>query len=296
MALDPATLALTGWWRDYPSSGNPRWPGTASAGVSGGGSRDFHSTALPANGTALNGHATADLNGSTHFLDAEATIDGYINATSLSGWILINPDTTDGVLISTSGSSPSFRIELSGGAAWLTLNDFDAEAEAGTVATGAYALITFRYDGTDLEVGVNEAPGAQGGLSTTAYSTSISPLDLDTFFGADAVGSTRFDGKVAEIGITDQLLTDTQFGELITYCNVRYGLSLPNGHQEIVADVSPGSMTLSGASIQAGHGRTASVSPGLMTLSGADITAVHTLASSGGGGSRRLGLGIGIGL
>ena len=67
--LDPATLALTGWWRgSYDGSGT--WSGTASAGSSG--TRSLvELTNKPSSGTAVNGFNPATFDGVNDKLGAQ---------------------------------------------------------------------------------------------------------------------------------------------------------------------------------------------------------------------------------
>jgi hypothetical protein len=224
-ATDPAQLALTGWWRDFPEledeTGDP-WPGTASAGISG----DQQMDDVDGNNRdELNGHGVLvniSLPGGT----LEGTLDTYINALSFSFWLLIfcNDVSPQQDLLATSEASPTFEVDIQTSAARLRVNQAgSAGSVSKAIIDGVWRLVTGRYDGTNLQIGVNEAPGASGGGSTAAYSTSLSPLTGTVTFG---IRFGDFDGMVAEIGITDQVLTDGNFSMIKSYINARYGLSL----------------------------------------------------------------------
>ena len=225
---DPASLALTAFYRDYT---NPAWGGTASAGTSGSGSNDLTDPGNePAQGTALNSHGTADFNGTDDFLLAEGTLDTYSAATALSGWILCNPDTVASTRYLVSSYNGGLHLEVwtdASGNASIRLNAL-SDVAIRTIAASAYSLITFRYDGANIQIGVNEAPGASDGNSVKAYSSNIT-LTGTVRVGANYNGLATldyFDGHVAEIGLTDTLIIDNTFADIKAYINARYALAL----------------------------------------------------------------------
>lgn len=211
--FDPGTLSLTAWLRNY--SGDP-WSGTTSVGTSG--SNTFTDAVnAPATGTALNGSGTADF-ASVNTLTPDGTVNTYFDSYALSGWVLTKLD---------SATSPYFLYDInaifslyaSSSTLYLELN-LGATSVSKAISTGSWALVTFRYDGSDLQIGVNEAPGASGGGSTTSYTDSLSNLTGTLTFGAD------LDGLVAEVGLSDTALTNQDFADIQSYVNRRYGLSL----------------------------------------------------------------------
>ena len=221
----PPALSLTAFHRDFT---NPNWPGIASAGTSGSGSNDLTDPGTePAQGTAQNGHGTANFNGTDDYLLADGTLDTYVAGTAFSGWVLLKADTgAAGAIWGDPGQlSTVLRLALNGsGSVTLSLNA-GAVSVSRAVGTGAYALVTFRYNGTNLQIGVNEAPGAAGGGSSASYSTAISSLTEPVWLGGFTFGSF-FDGHIAELGISDTALTDAQFTSVKSYVNARYALSL----------------------------------------------------------------------
>jgi hypothetical protein len=222
---DPSGLALTAWYRDYT---NPAWGGTASAGTSGSGNNDLTDPGTePAQGTALNAHGTANFNGTDDYFTAEGTLDRYVNGLSLSGWALIKPDTV-GVNQSIWGDTAVGECLLeitSGGSARLRLHASGASVTRAIGAT-VWSLVTFRYSGTNVQIGVNEVPGSAGGASTSAYSTTLTPLTGIVLVSDDGGAGTWFDGHMAEFGITDTVMSDQNFVDLKSYINTRYALSL----------------------------------------------------------------------
>jgi hypothetical protein len=237
--FDPAGLVLQGYWRaSYSAS---PWVGVASAGGSGG-RNATEATNPPAAGSAVNTLVPADFDGSNDRLAPTGTTDTYIAALAASGWLLVlidaiavnnaNPLANDGVFGNTE-ASPTHAFGISvrntgGGLAYVSLNSGSSSGGASAsraIATGAWALITWRYNGTALQIGVNEAPGAAGGAASVAYSTSIGNLTNLMRIG-QATSLSFFNGKMLECAITDIALTDQNFADVKASCNSRYGLAL----------------------------------------------------------------------
>jgi hypothetical protein len=217
--FDMADIAWTAWFRDYP--GSSPWSGRASAGASGDGSHDATSTDVPTSGT-LNSLNIADFNGTSDNASLEGTLDSYAAGTVCCGFALVNSDASQSksILEATNflvdiRTTPSARLLINGGAANVSKS----------FTHGSWQLITWRYDGTNAQVGVNEAPGASGGGSTAAYSTAFSSLAGTVRMGWNG-GASFYDGKIAEVGITDTILTDADYANIKDYLNTRYALSL----------------------------------------------------------------------
>lgn len=223
-ALNPATLALTGWWRDFAVV---PWLGTASAGTSGSGLNDLVTAGAgldPAVGIALNGHGTADFDGLNDQLNAEGTFDTYSAAQAFSIWALVNIDVLDGfgeIIFGVLGT-PRFWLYSATDVGFSALG---ANARRAGLSTGAWMLFTARYDGAVIQVGINEAPGAAGGLSSVANPGNL-PLTGAVAVGPDPSATKFFNGRIAEIGVTDTVLSDATFAQIKSYINTRYGLAL----------------------------------------------------------------------
>lgn len=218
--VSPTSLALTGYWRANYSSAP--WTGTASAGNSG--SRNLVATfdASPTTGTALNGYIPASFDG-TMSLSGGASV--YAADQAFSGWVLLNPVSVAGgtILQDTSLAYNLYFVAGEGGSyVFFDLNSGAGSVHKLTVAS-TWQLITFRYsNGGNIEVGVNEVPGSSGGTSTTAYVDNISaPTELVVGSGVQ-----YYDGLIAEIGLSNTVLTDTDFNNIKTYVNSRYALAL----------------------------------------------------------------------
>jgi hypothetical protein len=219
--FDPASLALTGFWRDY--TGSAPWAGTASAGSSG--SNNLVTLgADPTSGTALNGHGTASFNNKG--LNANGHFSDYDSTTAFSGWALVNA-TANGYIIGDNSAATVFKLQVGGSTNSLVLtSQFIAVNRA--MSSSTWFLATFRFDNVNLQVGVNEAPGASGGASTTADSTALQNDTTTTMtIGAQTVGlNNPITATVAEIALINSAMDDATFTKIKAYVNSRYALSL----------------------------------------------------------------------
>jgi len=207
----PADLALTGWWRNY--TGAP-WNGTASAGVSADGSHDMVTAAVDPGIGTLNSQGTATCNGSQGLV-LEGTFDSYGNATAYSGWALVNWTSGNGNILNAVTGGMNVGINTSNA---RLIDGTTGTNVVKAISASTWSMITWRYNGTNMQVGINGDPGASGGGSTAAYSTSI-VLTGTMNFGF-------FVGSVAELGCSDTSLTATNFANIKAYLNTRYALSL----------------------------------------------------------------------
>jgi hypothetical protein len=217
-SVNPANMALTGWWRGAFAS-SP-WSGTASAGTSGSNALT-ESTNPPAVGATLNGIASADFDGTNDQLNAAGTLDTYISATAFSGWCLCQLDSnTAGELFVRTGGGTQFNLYIS-----TTVRMRLTSTEAvHAIPTGTWVLVTFRYDGANIQIGVNEYPGADGGTSSVAFSSSITMTGTMGFSQNNIVG--RLNGRIIDFGITDSALSNEHYDGIFSYINTRYGLAV----------------------------------------------------------------------
>lgn len=215
--LNPATLSLTQWVRSY--SGAP-WNGVASAGTSGSGSNDLVSTGSPPTvGASLNGYGTALFSGA-ETLEADGTLNTYIDNTAGSGWVLIYPNVTDGDIWVTN-TLTAFGLYMQSGQVYLIHDSSDANV---AISASSWQLVTWRFNASILEIGVNTIPGAAGGVSSSAISGTVDLSDVPTMGGSSIIAN--LDARVAELGITDSFLSNSRFNDIKSYVNVRYGLGL----------------------------------------------------------------------
>ena len=241
--FDPSQLPLTILFRDYVSGTTGTWTCQTSAGPSSAssslGPMPGVSTICPNQGTALNHHGVASFNQAAttgNSMQQTGTMANFIQPKSVSGWILINPAEIakvqylwmdDGVAGSgffSTGirASGNFRVVLNG----------TVIAEIGPLRLNQWQLCTFRYDGAFCQVGINCPPGFSGSVSASVPFTnvinSLSTSNVRLGRTSAAPGSF-FTGSVAELGVSNQILTDQNYWDLIGYCNQRYALSLRMG-------------------------------------------------------------------
>jgi hypothetical protein len=221
--IDPSTLSLTGWWKNW--GGSSPWSGSASAGVSGDGSHDLVAGDIPAT-TTLNSLNVADFDGTADTLLGEGTLDSYFNTSVVCGLMLVNSDVSQSRTLLADTSS-QVHVRISATEALFEIDNLGTAASVSRAFThSAWQLITFRFDGANLQVGVNESPGASGGGSTEVRTDPISSLSNQPGVAKQPGGVSFYNGKIAEIILTDQALTDVQFAGLKLYINNRYALSL----------------------------------------------------------------------
>lgn len=223
-AYDPAVLSLTGWWRDYAAS---PWVGTASAGASGGRTLT-EATNPPAAGAAVNGHAPADFDGSNDKLASALTLGDFISSSHWSMWALAwvdNAFASGGA--GTLYTNPAFFVDTPN--AYLTAGFssdgmalyHNAAEYAVAQATGAWALLQWKYDGTDIKLRVNA--GAWVGTN----STNIPDVTGTMLMGVRYDGGTTFlDGKILDFGVADSLINDATFDDILSYARAQYALAL----------------------------------------------------------------------
>lgn len=238
IVFDPATLSLTGWWRDYP--GTSPWSGTASAGTSTSNSIS-EATNPPNAGTALNAHATANFDGTNDVLgDSVGSLDTYVNAGDGSGWVLFNADTaTSDSGAGTRYNNPQFFIDSNGvmgcGFSTAGVHVFVTDGSNGITekviacATGGWHLVSWKYHyaspGLTLSIRLDggawqtATSGAGSGLSGTINPDSI-------HVGPRYTGGTVFfDGRIAEMATSDTFISDANFDNVKSYINNRYSQS-----------------------------------------------------------------------
>jgi hypothetical protein len=232
-AFSPASLPLSGWWRDYP--GSVPWSGSTSGGTSGSHATNNVGTAIPT-GASLNGHATASLNGTNGAFTTVDNMSALFSTTSVSGWILVNPTSIahdDAVnpynndsFIVTQGASWFYTYMRQGGGtpkAGIGLFNGTTEqfVETTGITTGSWHLVQFKYDGTNLKIRVDSgawqslAAGPIGGGSSA-------PIDI----GRTVAGTVFTNALVSEFALSSSVLADSDFDSVKGYVNSRYGLSL----------------------------------------------------------------------
>lgn len=247
----PADLPLTGWWRaDYTDVGT--WTGTASTGTSGANDLVAIAGYRFDEGAAVNGFVPSHNDGRDRFeappftadppvmyMNADGTLDTYLAATQFSGWALFKVDNLDEprfIWHSETGAGDQFQLYV-GGTMLASAVELVIGPGAGTVvinrAAGAgatWVCVTFRYDGVDIHIGVNEIPGAGFPADTeceNAFTGSVvltGGLKCGTW--SDLFRIHTFEGDLLDVGLTDAVMTDDEFCKLICHLRDRYNLPL----------------------------------------------------------------------
>jgi hypothetical protein len=228
--LDPATLALAGWWRgDYSAS---PWAGVASAGGSGA-QNLTEATNPPGAGSAVNGFVPADFDGANDKLSG-AAVSTFHSTTAFSGWALIYLDavntdsgvlTSNDALLCTAGTG-QFWIYLrnNAGAVTVHITYFDAAVNpmvSTSISLGAWQFVQWRRNTTIMEIRVNGGAWASVGAVNAVNSLAAS-LDVGRNVNAD----NFLDGRMLDLGMASSRFDDDTFDDLRAYVNDRYGLSV----------------------------------------------------------------------
>lgn len=227
---DPAVLSLTGWWRDY--AGSSPWAGTASAG--GSGSRALtEATNPPTAGSALNGYGVAAFARASSQKMANATaISSFVTASAWSAWALVRVTdvVTDSApaagyeneaIVGDSGSYWACCLRSTGPKAMAYQYGATAYASEATFATGAWALLQFRYNGSITQSRVNG-----GAWADSAAATDIGVTTGTLKIGNNWNGTAFVNLSIADLALINSALLDADFDNVKSYVNSRYALSL----------------------------------------------------------------------
>ncbi len=254
----PANLDLTGFW-DASFDGSAPWEGTASLGISGTKDLDVVDLSLPRThtsptaGSAVNGFTPAAFDGRM-FLDSSPveamqlnTPDAfgvYADAQAFSCWVVAkvtergapNAHVGGAALVCynyAAGSRPFFLYLTDGGLsgnAWPDGGSNTSVSCNNTPPEDAWVIATFRKNGTNMQVGLNEIPGTQVS-SSVAYSTALS-VGVDDQI---SVGMERFvfhsqeqafAGDMLQIGMADRYIPDSEWCKIICAARTKFDLAL----------------------------------------------------------------------
>lgn len=222
--LNPATLALTGWNRDYAAA--LPWAGTASAGSSGSKSLVTAGFGAPAAGGTSNGHGSAAFDGSLFIRDVTANVAGYISTTAYR--VVIVADFLSAAAPEVNiYQDPAVLIDGSNGAWGVAVNSsyFTAYHYSGgykTVtrpfATGKHVL-DMSYDGTTLAFSVDGVAGTPVAAGTLVSLGADALLVGCSYNGANKLVADLYDVMTAQDALAS--VTPAQF---LAYATARYGL------------------------------------------------------------------------
>lgn len=224
-SFDPATLALTGWWRAaYPPS--PPWTSIASAGTSG--ARELtEATNPPTAGTALNGFNTANFDGVNDIINGADALSTYGSATAGSLAFLIYADTlpADTGVVRTNAallldSNVYFVVAVCDSGVAVNLFDVGWKATPyAALVPGAWTFVQVRWDSTTLSVRTNNNPWQDvpcGAIADVTGTITLGQGNTGPFF----------DGRIASFIASQSAFTTAQFDQLRDYVNTRYALTI----------------------------------------------------------------------
>lgn len=229
--FDPATLALTGWWRGSFSA-SP-WVGNASAGTSA--THDLtEATNPPSVGAAVAGYTPADFDGSNDLLENASTCDNFLSNTAYSGSALVYVDSIatnatpaiydNDQIVNTQGIAYWGIYLRSGSGGLVGIFHYDGSYHTAEAAFTAaqWNLVQYDYDGATIRIRVNG-----GTWQTASAGTLHAGFAARTFQIGRNTSSTEFlDGKYLDLMTSQSKFTDDTHDDILSYCRTRYGLAL----------------------------------------------------------------------
>jgi IPT/TIG domain len=228
--LDPAALALTGWWQS-PFAGSP-WNGVASAGASG--SRALtEATNPPTVGAALSGRNTADFDPVGPLPDrigSALALSSFVGASAGSCAVLFNADAAptansgaphiEGNIATETQPNWGITFSTAGVRGYIRQADLAFKSVAQTCATGGWHLVQMKWDGATLYVRLDS--GAWSSVAAGPIGNVTGTFQL----GRNYASAGGFDGRIASAVTSSAVWTDAEFDNYRKYVNWRNGLSL----------------------------------------------------------------------
>jgi hypothetical protein len=219
-AFDPASLALTGWWEDYAGT---TWVGKASAGTSGG--RTLVASGLaPDVGTAINGHGTAQFDGSSQALFIDAALSTFVAAGAGTVVYLARSAVagdgdpggatryTGSAVVCDDPAAGYFHVGSNNGGCYGSIFDGSYKSSIGVGATqNTWVLGAARWNGTTISARRNN--GAWHGPIACG---TIDDLAADLYIG-NGFGADRYNGLIGAILTIDQHLDDATLDSILAY-------------------------------------------------------------------------------
>jgi hypothetical protein len=202
--LDPASLTLSGWFRDY--GGSP-WNGTASQGGSSSGVMSWPTgSETPSVGTAVDGHGTMSADGVDDLLrDPTLTMSSYLSSSAYTVVMLVKPKGgataaastyDDQQLFYCGGDAFGIGWSTSGVRAW----HYDGSTFAGTgwaaCAANQWHIVVVTF-----------------GSGTLSVSVDLGPLRTASRGNATLLGGA---GAVPRIAKANSIFTNMELLELMT--------------------------------------------------------------------------------
>jgi hypothetical protein len=216
----PLSLYLDG--ADF-NNATKAWPGKASAGTSA--THSAASTGLdPTTGAALNGIATVAFSrAGLQSLTLATAIGNILSASAFSFWCLcklnagavncIFGDQVAGYTVFDVDATPAWAPKFFSGG-------FHGPTPDTAATYAAWHLLCVRFGGGFIESRVDS-----GAWSAPVASGAIGDVAQDARIGYTSTG-TYLDGLIASMGGAQTRLSDTDYDNVKTALNARYGLSL----------------------------------------------------------------------
>ena len=230
-AFDPATLALSGWWR-ASFTGSP-WTANASAGLSGTLGNLTEATNPPAVGAALNSLTPADFDGTNDLLTGANNLDSFITSTAWSVAVLVRPvATVDSRSVGSGYNDPAIIAETTQGYWYLTyttsgvtIGQYDSVAGAWletnqACSAASWHLVQAWFDGVNTSISVDSV------AATSVAATDQSLIGVGPPVLGKGFSSVFCPALVAEVMLAKVDLGATARADIKAYTNARYNLTL----------------------------------------------------------------------
>lgn len=228
-AFDPATLALSAWYK-APFTASP-WTPTASAGASGTNGDLTEATNPPASGATLGGQATADFDGTNDLLTSASGTTTFLTGAAWSAVVLFRADAAaadNGATLRRlnpaligAGNLKWGIYYASDGVSLSQTDGASTDERVVAASTGAWHLAQAKFGSGNLSLRVDSgAWSTLGGLSNGSFDTTVLRV------GKNQVFSVFYDGRIAEIMLAQTALPDATFDQIKSYVNAWTGQSL----------------------------------------------------------------------
>ena len=226
--FDPGTLTLKEWQK-APFSSSP-W-----ADATGNGFTLSEATNPPTSTASINGLNYAHFDGSNDRLGG-TTLSNIMSTSAYSGWALVNLDSIANVTYTQPGNGNPMIACSNGTAQWgiilygnpsnnVVHHMFDSSSTdrsiSTAISTAVWQLVQWRAGSGTMEIRVNS-----GTWQTTAYTTGVQSLAASLDVARNVNQNVWQPMGMADFGSKDTRLTDTDFDNIKSYCNLTYGLSL----------------------------------------------------------------------
>ncbi len=237
--VNPNTLFnITGLWQNSFGYGTSPWVGGATT--------YFGVVSAPSVGAPLNGFDPANFDGATNYLSTDQLMSSYANDNSGSGWVLFKAETAGAIsapgnrvsdegLLVQGGGGVTWGIAYSNNGICHFLYDGAYQEIVVYASLNEFHLVQFKWNGTNMYVRIDRGPW----LTKLAGSCSTIQAGGYMYLGTGYAASQFFDGDVAEVGLTDIVIDDAGFENIVEYVETKYALTFPAG------EITP-SLALSG--------------------------------------------------